>query len=375
MRSIRQAFFILTSFLLLASTASCVSLSAQDRELAALFVLGYKTHDMGRIRKDVDNNLGGIIWFRPNTKNKFQVQRDIAALKTINSRLLVMVDQEGGKVQRFNRYNGFVDFDLPRPEVMPYMPEAEAFGRYTTVAKNLAALGININLAPVVDLNISQMPGSIARAGRSYGELEKVVQYAGMFIETHFQQGLLTSLKHFPGHGSAEEDTHDGFTDVSHVWSRDELEPYRQLLRQMPDKIQLVMSSHLYNKTLDPDYPASMSPATIDILTEELGYSGAIISDDMHMRALSGYSLSDRIKRSINAGHHLLIFSNQFKEQVTLEELVRTTRQLIARGEIKQETIRKAVQKVRNLQDEVTNNVGWVEQRDTQQPAQSAGGS
>lgn len=336
--------------LLLFSTASCVSMTVPDRELASLFVLGYKSHEMAKIRKDVGNHLGGVIWFRPNIQSRDQVQRDIAALKAVNSRLLVMVDQEGGRVQRFSRYNGFDDFHLPRPEAMSYLPASEAFGRYSTTARKLKALGFNANLVPVVDLSISQMPGSITRAGRSFGELDSVVHYAAMVIGAHSQQGVLTSLKHFPGHGSAEGDTHNGFIDVSHVWSKEELKPYRRLLKQMPDKIHLVMSSHLFNQVLDPDYPASMSSKTMAILTQELKYTGAIISDDMHMRALARYSLSERIKRAINAGHHLLIFSNQFREQVTLDELVKTTRRLIARGEISQETIKQAVNKVRWLQ-------------------------
>lgn len=350
MRSIQQAFLILAGFVLLASSASCVSFSAQSRELASLFVLGYKSHDMTRIHQDVSNNLGGIIWFRPNIQNESQVRQDISALKAINPRLLVMVDQEGGRVQRFSCYNGFPDLHLPRPEAMPYLPVSEVFGRYTTTAKQLKALGFNTNLVPVVDLNISQMPASIARAGRSFGDADAVVRYAGVVIEAHSQQGVLTSLKHFPGHGSAEGDTHNGFIDVSHVWAKEELEPYRKLLQQMPGKIHLVMSSHLYNQSLDSDYPASMSSATIKILIDDLKYTGAIISDDMHMKALSRYSLSERIKRAINAGHHLLIFSNQFREQVTLDELVRTTRQLVASGEIAPETIKKAVEKVRWLQ-------------------------
>ena len=350
MKSWQGAISTFAGIFLLISAASCVSMPVQNRELASLFVLGYKPHDMARMREDVGNNLGGIIWFRPNIQNRKQVQRDIGVLKTVNSRLLVMVDQEGGKVQRFNRYNGFAAFDLPRPEAMPYLPVQEAFDRYSTTARKLKSLGFNTNLTPVVDLSISQTPNSIARAGRSFGELDSVVPYAAMVIEAHDQQGLLTSLKHFPGHGSAGGDTHHSFTDVSHVWSKNELEPYRRLLKQMSDKIHLVMSAHLYNEQLDPDYPASMSADTIKILTEELQYTGAIISDDMHMRALARYSLSERIKRALNAGHHMLIFSNQFSEQVTLDELVRTTRWLIARGEISIETIQKAVKKVRWLQ-------------------------
>ena len=179
MRNRSQSVLILVGILLLVSTASSVSESIHNRDLASLFVLGYNPHDMARIRKDAGKNLGGIIWFRPNIKNRAQVQRDIAALKAVNPHLLVMVDQEGGS------YNGFNDFDLPRPEAMTYMPVSEAFDRYSMTARKLKMLGFNINLVPVVDLSISQMPGSIARAGRSFGNDEAVDSQRGDFSGNH----------------------------------------------------------------------------------------------------------------------------------------------------------------------------------------------
>ena len=324
----------------------------KDSELAQLFMLGYPTHDLQKIKRDSIANVGGIILFRQNVHSRKQLQQDIASLKRINPKLLVAVDQEGGRIQRLNRWNGFPDIEVPRVSIVATMPMDRIRKLYDRQASALKKAGVNLNLAPVVDLELNS-DGFISRDGRSFGSLESVVAIAQEVILAHQKQGVLTALKHFPGHGSASGDSHDGFTDVTHEWSERELEPYRILMRKMPDAIKLVMTSHLYNARLDKRYPATMSKKTVQLLAEKLGFQGVVISDDMNMGALLKYSLEERLKRALSAGHHILIYSNQHNETVTLNQLVNLTRKLLKAGELSPAVVSNALDKISQLKQQL----------------------
>jgi beta-N-acetylhexosaminidase len=179
------------------------------------------------------------------------------------------------------------------------------------MAGQLARLGINLNLAPVVDLNVNPTNPIIGRLERSFSENpEEVIQHAERFIEAHHKQGVLCTLKHFPGHGSSVEDSHLGLVDVSSTWTPKELKPYQELIKKgMADAI---MTAHVFNKHLDPDYPSTLSRRIITgILREKLNYDGVVISDDMQMGAISKiYGLETAISRAVEAGVDILAFAN-----------------------------------------------------------------
>ena len=333
------------SFFILPLSASS---DFKDEELAQLFILGYPVQDLQQMKRDSAANIGGIILFRQNVHSRKQLQQNIASLKRINPKLLVAVDQEGGRIQRLNRWNGFPDIEVPRVSVVATMPIGAIRRLYDRQARVLNEMGVNLNLAPVVDLELN-LDGPISHDGRSFGSLDKVVSTAQEVILAHQKHGVLTALKHFPGHGSASDDSHDGFTDVTREWSEQELEPYRILMRTMPGAIKLVMTSHLYNAQLDKQYPATMSKKTVQLLTGKLGFQGVVISDDMNMGALLKYSLGNRLKRALIAGHHILIYSNKHNERVTLNQLVGLTRKLLEAGELSPAVVSSALDKISRL--------------------------
>ena len=168
----------------------------------------------------------------------------------------------------------------------------------------------------------------IAKAGRSFGRTAKTVAaYDGAFIAAHHDAGLLTALKHFPGHGSSTADSHAGFVDISKTWSPTELDPYKTLFAN--GYSDFVMVGHLYHK----DYagggsvklPASLSPDWINgVLRDKLKFAGVVISDDLEMGAIrKQFDLHDTIVDAVNAGVDVLLFSNTAAYDPRLVDKVR----------------------------------------------------
>ncbi|OQX76823.1 MAG: glycosyl hydrolase, partial [Epsilonproteobacteria bacterium 4484_65] len=186
--------------------------------------------------------------------------------------------------------------------------------------------------------------------GRSYGKDPKVVaKYASTFIDAMHHYGVLTSLKHFPGHGSSVGDTHKGYVDVTKLWKEVELEPYRLL----KNKADTVMVAHVFNKRLDAKYPATLSAKTVNgLLRNKLGYHGVVITDDLQMGAISKkYGLKNTLQLAINAGDDILLFGNQLdpRKIVSTKKLVDTIVSLIKSGSVKEQSINDAYNRIQKL--------------------------
>ncbi|MFT7880300.1 MAG: glycoside hydrolase family 3 N-terminal domain-containing protein [Sulfurimonas sp.] len=307
-------------------------------------------------------HLGGVILFdyNPVDKNKpknissrGQVARLTRELQACSSdgKLLIAVDQEGGRVQRLKRRYGFYG-QYPKAKDVSRMSRSEVKHTYEKMAKELKSVGINFDLAPVVDLAVNPKNHVIYGLGRSFGDdPKKVAAFSSTFIDAMHRYGVLTSLKHFPGHGSSLGDTHKGFVDVTNLWQPKELEPYRLLA----DKADTVMVAHVFNKRLDSRYPASLSFETITKkLRWHLGYHGVVITDDLQMGAISKkYGLKNTLKLAISAGNDILLFGNQLDPQKTVstQTLVDTVMALLKSGEIKEESIIKAYQRIQKLKE------------------------
>jgi beta-N-acetylhexosaminidase len=211
--------------------------------------------DTAVLREVRDGMVGSIIIFEKNipAKNSF------AALKKITWTyqqaapipLLISIDQEGGRVNRLKDKYGFTRSITA--EAMGKSPSLDSVRFYSeATAATLAGLGINVNFAPVVDLAINRDNPIIAKVGRSFSANEdSVILMAKEVIKQHRKFGVLTSLKHFPGHGSSKHDTHLGIADVTNTWEEKELKPYKALIDS--GYVDAVMTSHIVNRKLDPD--------------------------------------------------------------------------------------------------------------------------
>jgi beta-N-acetylhexosaminidase len=222
---------------------------------------------------------------------------------------LIAVDMEGGQVSRLGPAAGFPE--APTPRFLGKKDDLSATTQAASIiAGNLKRTGINLNLAPVVDLSLNP-EGLIARNGRSFGALpDLVTRHARAFIQAHRQLGILTTLKHFPGKGSTGEDTHFEMADVTSLYQEQELFPFRQLIQE--GRADLVMTAHIHHRGWDPDFPVTLSPIILkDLLRGKLGYAGVIISDDLLMEAIiRQFSLEEACLLAVQAGVDILLASN-----------------------------------------------------------------
>lgn len=265
--------------------------------------------------------------------------------------LLIAVDQEGGQVNRLKPDYGF-----------PPTVSAEYLGRLdnrdTTLfygertAAELARAGINLNFAPVVDIKNPDSPALGAR-GRCFSEDTAVVtRNAAWLIDAHHAHGVLTALKHFPGHGNAVDDSHDGFTDVTKRWQPAELAPFRELIRS--GRADMVMMAHIFNERIDPDYPATLSRATIEgLLRGQLGFDGVVITDDMYMNAIiERYSIEEAVVLAINAGADMMIFGNNINTGFVPDRpdrIIQVIVDAVKTGKIKPERLVEANRRIERL--------------------------
>ncbi len=258
----------------------------------------------------------GVLYLARNVRDRAAVtamNQALAEAGREGARPLIGIDQEGGYVQRLTADVGFPSVPSARRVARTMKPE-EAFETYSALAQRLQSWGFNLNLGPVVDVDVNPANPIIGRLGRSFSNDPKTVtQYASAFVEGHRKHGVLTALKHFPGHGSSMRDSHKSEVDVTQTWQPGELEPYRALIQRR--QVDMVMSGHIRNGRLQPPsdrHPASLSHAALtQLLRSQLGYGGVIISDDMQMRAVSErFGFEDAVKKAIFAGTDILIFAN-----------------------------------------------------------------
>jgi len=341
---------LIASALLFAETKAQI-----EKLIGNMFIVGFegqKIDSNSQIIKDIQKyNLAGVILFSKNIESPKQLKNLTNKLHSSKDKLLIAIDQEGGKVQRLSPKNGFRAYSSATT-----VAQNGKVGQYNTMAKELHSMGINFNLAPVVDLALNPKNRVIVGLKRSFGSDPKnATNYASSFIKSMNRYSVLTSIKHFPGHGSSLGDTHKGFVDVTNDWKYKELEPYQELIES--GMVDSVMVAHVYNKKIDAQYPASLSNKTINgLLRSQLGYNGVVISDDLQMRAISQhYTLQNTIKLAINSGMDILLFCNQLnpKQRVSTQTLIDTTYALLQNKEISLEQIKQANQRINQLKSKI----------------------
>ncbi len=295
-----------------------------DFKIGQMILVGFRglalTDDNPIVQDLRERHIGGVVLFDFDVPSNSPVRNiqspaQLAALTAqlqanASAPLIISTDQEGGNVVRLKEKFGF-----PQTVSEQYLGTRNdlALTRQNaeTMARSLAGVGINLNLAPVVDLDTNPNNPIIGKLERSFSADPNIVtQHALEEIRAHHSYGVLTTLKHFPGHGSSQSDSHQGFVDVSETWSETELEPYRRIIEA--GQCDAVMTAHIFNSKLDPKLPATLSHSILTgILRDRLHYDGVIISDDMQMGAISlYYGLESAILLAIQAGVDILSIAN-----------------------------------------------------------------
>lgn len=327
----RLATMLLATLLPLAATpAFAQSLEQMAGQMIVVGFAGNGVDDKGvaALRAEVAaGDIGGVMYLKTNVASRKAVEAMNAAFREAAPSGLppfITLDQEGGLVERLDSSVGFKEIPDAASVAARNTP-AEARGIYDGQAEGVAAWGFNVNFAPVVDLSVNPNNQVIAKYGRAFGKDGKVVaEYAREVIAAHHAAGLLTSLKHFPGHGSSTADSHEGYVDITKTWQDSELEPYRELISGGYDD--MVMIGHLIDTKVDPSgMPSSLSKPWIEgKLRGELGFKGVVITDDLEMGAIRDhFSLKETVVNAVNAGVDVLLFSNTAYQRATLGDEVR----------------------------------------------------
>ena len=338
--------------------------AAVRRKVASLLVVGFRGESVGPndwiVKAIRDQGLGGVILFdrdqltgaRRNISSPSQVTSLIKSLKAASpsGRLIVSIDQEGGKVARLNPGDGF-----PATKSEAQIGAADSASGTKAwadgIVSSLTSIGVTMNFAPVVDLDVNPSNPAIGQLGRSFSADPSVVTAnAAIEIKSHRAGGVKTSIKHFPGFGSATGNTDFGVVDVSTTWRPTELTPFKDLIAS--GTCDSVLVAHLLNTQLDPKLPASLSHSVVTgLLRGQLGWHGPVVSDDMQAAAITQrYGAADAASLAVGAGVDLLVYANQqVYDPNVVEATLDTIVGLVKGGHIAQAQVDAAVARVDSL--------------------------
>ncbi|MEX1170844.1 MAG: glycoside hydrolase family 3 N-terminal domain-containing protein [Chloroflexota bacterium] len=331
---------------------------ALRRKIARLLMVGFRGFTIGPddpITRALNAGLGGVILFDQdritrarNIESPAQLAALTASLRSAApGNLLIAIDQEGGRISRLKPARGF-PATRSQAEIGATDDPDEAFRAGRDMAETMAAAGIDLDLAPVVDVNVNPANPAIGALDRSFSDDPAVVAaMAEAEIHGLHEYGVRATIKHFPGLGSASANSDIAHVDVTATWTEEELVPYEFLIAAgLPDA---VMSGHIVNDALDPGVPASLSAETIDgLLRGTLGWTGAVITDDLGAEAIaSRYTRAESVALALEAGNDLLLFANQAIYVPDLaEELVETIMALLASGRITEGRIDESIERL-----------------------------
>lgn len=356
----KRIFIALIFYFVCSANVYCASI---DEMIGQMIIVGYHGDNVDSsgfktILQQIENNrISGVILFEHNIKDKKNLIEMTEKIKSTKSKYapFISIDQEGGYVQRLNKKNGFKDY--PTFQSVSEMTKKDASKIYSDMAFDLYKSGFNLNFTPCVDLGTNK-DSIISKKERSFSnDYDKVIDYSKIVINEHKKYNVITTLKHFPGHGSAIGDTHLGFVDATSTWDKNELQPYISLLKYNPN--QMVMVAHTFNGNFDSQYPSSLSKKTIKgYLRKKLKFNGVVITDDLDMLAVkNNYTLCETVINAINAGVNILLFCNFKEENTQLPEKIHSIIiNAINEGKIDKNDIEVSYNKILNLKKENKND-------------------
>lgn len=285
-----------------------------EEKIGQLLIVGLEGLDISEdeIHNIKENKVGGFIFFSRNISDKNQLIKLLDNLKKENNinkiPLFLSIDEEGGLVSRLSSLVA----NLKNPSNLGKVNDLELSYSYgENLGLKLSSFGFNLNFAPVLDINSN--PSNPVIGNRAYGKTAQSVSDHGLsLLEGIKSQGVIPTGKHFPGHGDTTVDSH---LDLPLVYKtldelrEMELVPFKNAIE---NDIGMLMVAHILYPNIDGDFPSSMSSVIIDnILRDDLGYDGVVISDDMTMGAIvENYSIQEAGIRFLKAGGDIILISH-----------------------------------------------------------------
>jgi len=312
--------------------------------------LDKETHKL--IRKD---HIGGIILFSRNIEDPLQLAtlcRDLQAAALKRFPLFLAVDQEGGRVARLKE--PFRSFPGNAAIGMDEKPVKKAIEFATVTSREMRVVGLNMNLAPVVDVQRGEIEKHLA--GRSFGEDPELVAFLGRAVVKHLQKnGIMAVAKHFPGLGRADVDPHFLLPKINIDLEELERINFPPFAAAIEEGVCGMMTSHAIYPALDPDRPATLSPLVLtELLRERMGFRGLTITDDLEMGAIAGdWSVADGALKSFQAGADILLIC---KDQSRVRESLDLMRLAFAKGTISTERLAQSLERIRKIKTKFLGN-------------------
>ncbi len=323
-----------------------ISKMSLDEELEQMIIVHFGGHGYSsELQKMVaEQHVGGYILYEFNIQTLAQTHAlDSAAQADASLPLFVFTDQEGGVVNRLAPITG----RRPSAEAMGATNNPEvAFQEGTSDAKYLTQMGVNVDLAPVVDVR-TVSDGATIMPGRMFGTTpEKVTTFAHAYMEGLQSQNIISSLKHWPGLGNATVDPHDRlpiFTRSRQDLNAIDFAPYRALIAQ--GNVDMIMSTHELVPAYDPNMPASVSPIMIDqVLRHDVGFQGVVITDALYMGGLSyRWSMPQAAVLAVIAGNDLLMGPGNAAQ---VQQMVHALHAAVDSGQISKARIDLSVERI-----------------------------
>ena len=335
-----------------------------DEKIGQLLIVGFEDSIINdyNIKMIEEYKVGGFILFSRNIIDENQLLDLVNNLKVENKDnsvpLFISIDEEGGKVSRLpNTYK-----KLPESKSIGESNDPDLSYEYGQLLGNrLKLLGINLNFAPVLDINSN--PNNPVIGNRSFGNTEDLVVNNGIPLFKGIEStGVIPAVKHFPGHGDTHVDSHISLPIV--YKTLDELEELelKPFKRAIEEDVDVIMVAHILFPELDDIYPATMSKSILmDLLRRDLGYNGVIISDDITMGAiLENYSIELASLNFLKAGGDIVLICHGEDNPIAVIQFIKDS---INNGNIRVEDIDEKVYRILalkekyNLEDNIIDSI------------------
>ncbi len=343
------------------SISEVISKMSLEDKIGQMILAGVSGTTMDANAKQLINQLhvGGIILYKNNFEAPTQTIKLVNQLKANNSSnlpLILGVDQEGGRVTRLP--GELVNFP-PNKQIGQVNNPDFSYKVGTLLGHELKEFGLNLDFAPVLDINSN--PNNPVIGDRSFGNNPEIVSKLGIQTMKGIQsQNVITTIKHFPGHGDTSVDSHLDIPIVNKSLNQlKELEliPFERAINQGAD---VVMVAHILLPQLDKTNPGTMSKAVMtNLLRKQLGFTGVIMTDDMTMGAITGhFDIGKASVESVKAGSDIILVGHDYNNVV---KIISSLKDAVKNGEISEQKLNESIERIIQLKRKYSINDTKVE--------------
>lgn len=336
-----------------------------DEKIGQMFIIGIEGYELDDMEIEMIEKykVGGFILFGKNIENSNQLLHLINDLKSFNSKnnipLFVSIDEEGGRVSRMpNELK-----KIPSNRIIGQKNDKEySYNIGTIIAEEIKSFGFNMNFAPVLDIDSN--PNNPVIGDRSYGPNEKIVSDLGIQTMKGIQsKGVMSIVKHFPGHGDTSVDSHIGLPKVDKdIKSLMEFEiiPF---MNSIENNVDGIMIAHILFNKIDSENPATLSDKIIkELLREGLNYEGLVLTDDMTMGAImENYDIGDAVVKTIDAGSDIVLVCHGYENMI---KALNSVKDAVENGEIKEDRIDESLYRILKIKEQYELKDNIIEEVD-----------